>query len=82
MLEGVEAEEGDFGGLRMAVDREYSTLVLGSVLEDGAGRGQMIHGHLTYTPSTRKEKGFAPFCHFFVICLSCRISIASGGDAC
>jgi hypothetical protein len=54
MLQGIQPEEGDLGGVRMTVNGEDAAFVLGTMLKDGP-RGQgMIHAHPTYTSSTRK----------------------------
>jgi hypothetical protein len=38
MLQGVEAEEGDFSRVGMAEDGENATFILGTVLKDGLRR--------------------------------------------
>ena len=38
MLQGVEAEEGDFRGVGMAEDGENAAFILGTVLKDGSRR--------------------------------------------
>jgi len=76
MLQGVQSEKSNLRRLGMPKNCENSTLILGSVLKDGTRRRRIIHGNLTYTPSTTKEKGFASFRHFFAIFLPSAISPA------
>ena len=41
MLQGVEAEKGDFRRVGMTIDGENATLILGTVLKNGVRRGRI-----------------------------------------
>jgi hypothetical protein len=59
MLEGIESEKGYFCRVRMTEYGEDAALILWTVLKNGACRRRVVHARAIYTPSVKKEKGFA-----------------------
>jgi hypothetical protein len=66
MLQGVEAHEGDHGGLRVAADGEDAAFILGPVLKNGSRRRCVVHRPFHLYTICGEGKEIHPFLMFFV----------------